>query len=106
MKNFAYLRVDDARAALDAARAAGTQYIAGGTELLNWMRLGIVEPEGLVDIGPLHGKAEIRRDGNDLVIGALANGMGALVWSLDADFARLEKMKLVELYDPPDRVSL
>lgn len=72
MKNFAYLRVGDAREALDAARAAGTQYIAGGTELLNWMRLGIVEPEGLVDIGPLHGKAEIRRDGDDLVIGALA----------------------------------
>ena len=42
----------------------------------------------------------------DLVIGALANGMGALVWSLDADFARLERLKFVQLYDPPDRVSL
>jgi xanthine dehydrogenase YagS FAD-binding subunit len=72
MKNFAYLRVDDASKALDAARGPGTQYIAGGTELLNWMRLGIVEPDSLVDIGPLHGNAEIRRDGDDLVIGALA----------------------------------
>jgi len=72
MKNFAYLRVDDANQALDAARASGTQYLAGGTELLNWMRLGIIEPESLVDIGPLQGATEIRRDGNDLVIGALA----------------------------------
>jgi predicted nucleic acid-binding protein len=42
----------------------------------------------------------------DLVIGALASNLGATVWSLDADFARLERMKFVELYDPPDRVSL
>jgi predicted nucleic acid-binding protein len=37
----------------------------------------------------------------DLVVGALARDIGALVWSLDADFARLERMKFVELYDPP-----
>jgi predicted nucleic acid-binding protein len=36
----------------------------------------------------------------DLVIGALASDMGALVWSLDADFRRLQKLKLVELYEP------
>jgi len=36
----------------------------------------------------------------DLVIGALASDLGALVWSLDADFRRLQKLKLVELYEP------
>jgi predicted nucleic acid-binding protein len=36
----------------------------------------------------------------DLLIGALANEAGALVWSLDADFSRLEKLKLLECYEP------
>lgn len=34
----------------------------------------------------------------DLLIGALAAESGALVWSLDADFARLERLNLVQLY--------
>ena len=36
----------------------------------------------------------------DLLIGALAREAGALVWSLDADFTRLARLKLVELYEP------
>jgi predicted nucleic acid-binding protein len=34
----------------------------------------------------------------DLLIGALTSELGGLVWSLDADFARMEKLKLVERY--------
>jgi predicted nucleic acid-binding protein len=42
----------------------------------------------------------------DLVIGALARDLGALVWSLDADFERLEQLKFVERFDPPRGASL
>lgn len=36
----------------------------------------------------------------DLLVGALAADAGALVWSLDSDFARMEKLKLVACYNP------
>ena len=36
----------------------------------------------------------------DLLVGALAAEAGGLVWSLDADFARMEKLKLVDCYEP------
>ena len=36
----------------------------------------------------------------DLLIGALARETGALVWSLDADFARMSRAGLVDLYEP------
>lgn len=36
----------------------------------------------------------------DLLIAALANEAGALVWSLDGAFARLERLRLVERYGP------
>jgi predicted nucleic acid-binding protein len=34
----------------------------------------------------------------DLLIGALAAETGSLVWSLDADFARMERLALVRCY--------
>jgi len=34
----------------------------------------------------------------DLLIAAMANDLGALVWTLDKDFDRLEELKLVRLF--------
>ena len=34
----------------------------------------------------------------DLLIARLAEEIGGLVWSLDADFVRMERLKLVDLY--------
>ena len=34
----------------------------------------------------------------DLIVGILAADIGALVWSLDKDFERMEKLKLIQLY--------
>ena len=36
----------------------------------------------------------------DLLIGALASESGALVWSLDGDFARMESARLIDRYLP------
>jgi xanthine dehydrogenase YagS FAD-binding subunit len=71
MRDFNYgvaERIEDAFAA-DGVRVSA---IAGGTELLNWMRLGIAAPDTVVDVGRLEGLRAIRQTGEILEIGALA----------------------------------
>ena len=71
MKPFAYTRAASAVEAVDAASRPGVAILAGGTELLNWMRIGVSEPRALVDIGHLP-LGEIRLDGDVVHVGALA----------------------------------
>lgn len=77
MHPFSYQRPSDAR---EAVRAAGVrageglspvralrQFIAGGTNMLDYMKLGVMRPDVLVDINPLArdalGQVEVMADG-------------------------------------------
>jgi xanthine dehydrogenase YagS FAD-binding subunit len=53
MRSFNYSRASDPKAAAAAAAVAGTKFIAGGTNLLDLMKLQIETPEKLVDISRL-----------------------------------------------------
>ena len=71
MKTFTYAKPDTAEAAAREADAAGTKFIAGGTNLLDLMKLQVETPDKLVDISRLPlGAIEEREDGG-LTIGAL-----------------------------------
>ncbi|SMC85316.1 FAD binding domain-containing protein [Kibdelosporangium aridum] len=70
MRTFSYHRAADIPSALEALTTPGTQLIAGGTEMVNWLKEGIESPGRLVDISRLP-LTEIAADGV-LRIGALA----------------------------------
>jgi xanthine dehydrogenase YagS FAD-binding subunit len=72
METFSYQRAADPEAAI-AALAADPRaaFIAGGTELVNWMKEGIQSPRSLVDINDLP-LAEIAAGEDGLRLGALA----------------------------------
>lgn len=72
MINFDYLRVTTPKAAVDAiVTNRNAQWIAGGTNLIDLMKKGVVEPQKLVDITNLPLK-EIKKTGNKFSIGAMA----------------------------------
>jgi xanthine dehydrogenase YagS FAD-binding subunit len=72
MKSFTYERVDSAAAATAAfARTPGARFIAGGTNLLDLMKLEIETPQHLIDVSRLAlDKIEATADGG-LRIGAM-----------------------------------
>lgn len=51
MRDFSYARAASRSEALVLAAMPGTMMLAGGTELLNWMRIGIADPAQVLDIG-------------------------------------------------------
>jgi carbon-monoxide dehydrogenase medium subunit len=54
-----------------AAAAGGTKILAGGQTLLASMKLRLANPEKLVDLGGIAELAGVRREGSNLVIGAM-----------------------------------
>jgi xanthine dehydrogenase YagS FAD-binding subunit len=72
MINFQYARVTTLQAAVDAvSKDSQAQWIAGGTNLVDLMKKGVTTPEKLIDINNLPLK-EIKKEGDKLIIGALA----------------------------------
>jgi len=72
VRDFAYARAGTAESAVRTLADPGTSVIAGGTELLNWFRLGIAAADNVVDIAGVDELRGIASDGDDLRIGALA----------------------------------
>ena len=72
MNQFQYVRAAKPQAAIDAvATDANAKFIAGGTNLVDLMKRGVMTPQKLVDINRLPFN-KIEREGNGLRIGALA----------------------------------
>lgn len=72
MINFLYTRVSTTKAAVDAlSKDSSALFIAGGTNLIDLMKKGVMTPQKLIDINHLSLR-EIKKEGNKLHIGALA----------------------------------
>jgi xanthine dehydrogenase YagS FAD-binding subunit len=73
MRSFDYIRAGDAASAVQAA-GARAQFLAGGTTLLDLMKLDVMRPEVVVDVGDLAKSfGRISRDANGLHLGAFAH---------------------------------
>jgi xanthine dehydrogenase YagS FAD-binding subunit len=73
MQSFAYARAASVADALAAGATGRTAFLAGGTELLNWLRLGVSAPQRVLDISRLEGLDTIEPSaGGGVRIGALA----------------------------------
>lgn len=72
MINFAYARVATTKDAVTAISSdSNAMWIAGGTNLVDLMKKGVVAPQKIVDITNLKLK-DIKKENNNIVIGALA----------------------------------
>jgi xanthine dehydrogenase YagS FAD-binding subunit len=72
MRPFAYSRADTIDEMLAVSGDPGTAILAGGTELLNWLRLGVVAPDRVIDIARLGLDRIESLSGGGLRIGATA----------------------------------
>ncbi|WP_214417169.1 FAD binding domain-containing protein [Sphaerisporangium fuscum] len=71
MRPFTYRRAATARSAVEtAAGSAGVMYLGGGTNLVDLMRLGVLEPATLVDVTHIATDAIEERPDGGLRIGA------------------------------------
>ena len=72
MRDFSYAQATSRADAIALARLPDTMVLAGGTELINWARIGIVEPARIVDISRIPGMEGVETLPNGGVrIGAL-----------------------------------
>ncbi|NYE25285.1 FAD binding domain-containing protein [Pigmentiphaga litoralis] len=72
MRAFDYLRPQDLATAVAEGRQAGTCFLAGGTTLVDLMKLNVERPARLIDITRVPGLDAITVSANRIRIGALA----------------------------------
>ncbi|MGR3496627.1 FAD binding domain-containing protein [Citreimonas sp.] len=72
MDNFSYYRPESLSDAIDAARVEGADILAGGTTMVDLMKIGVREPEALVDITGLPGLEGYEIGADRIEFGALA----------------------------------
>src|ERR1700738_4520396 len=72
MLPFQYHRAEDVETALQLLQQSGAMALAGGTSLLDLMKLGVETPPHVVDIQDLPWK-EITVDASTMTIGALCS---------------------------------
>jgi len=71
MEPFKFIRAQDTQSAIQAAGSGDTKFIAGGTNMLDLMKLNIEKPKKIIDINKLGlDKIEVLPNGN-IRIGAL-----------------------------------
>lgn len=74
MRAFDYLRASDVPAAVQAAKSDHAQFLAGGTTLLDLMKLDVMRPDVVIDLGDLDSAfAEIRSESKGLHLGAFVH---------------------------------
>jgi len=71
MRDFSYARPTSRADAIALAGLPDTMVLAGGTELLNWTRIGIVEPARVIDISRIPGMEGVESLAGGVRIGAL-----------------------------------
>jgi xanthine dehydrogenase YagS FAD-binding subunit len=71
MQYFAYARAATIEEVIFATRN-GAAIVAGGTEFMNWLRLGVAAPDKVIDIGRLNDLHDIVGERSSIRIGALA----------------------------------
>jgi len=71
MHPFTFVRAPDTDGAVSAASAGDAAFVAGGTNLVDLMRLGVMQPRRIVDVNGLP-LADVEDAGGGIRIGALA----------------------------------
>lgn len=69
--DFEYVRPDSLEDAVELLEREGARVLAGGTDLVPWLRDDLIEPALVVDIKAIPGLAEISLGGTRMRIGAL-----------------------------------
>lgn len=72
MRDFSYARARSRTEALALGQADDAAFLAGGTELLNWMRIGIDAPGRVIDLSRIAGMDAVEQIEGGVRIGALA----------------------------------